>query len=566
MSYLVLARKFRPQNFDDVVGQEHITDILKKAIKANRVAHSYLFCGPRGIGKTSCARILAKTLNCEKGPADRPCDKCSACTEILKGNSFDVLEIDGASNRGIDEIRALRENVKFAPSYGKYKIYIVDEVHMLTAEAFNALLKTLEEPPPHVKFIFATTEPNKVPATIISRCQRFDFKRISSKTIVGVINEISKKENFKICEDAMYAIAKASAGSLRDALSVLDQISSISDKNVNVGDVYSMLGLVESELLFSMADALGRNDCVAVLKDLDNIIDKGKDLRQLLKDLLEHFRNLMIMKIGGVDLQKLVDYSGNIKERIYEQSKSFSLKDILRSIDMFIETQESARITESIRMSIEVAFAKLTYKGEDAGQASANVKAKDDKAEDKDGKAERKFSPAKIISNNRGYIDIEGSRPTSDTGDGIDTEAEFNEVPDAEDGGDVIDIEDDIAFNGPDLDIRSIVRIWDSLTYALSRRKMSAATYLQEGAPIIFTKNTLTVGFSNKHIFHKESLETKENIALVEEVFSEKLKTQIVIKYVSSDDKINEERKEDEEVKTAIDVFEGKIISRWHQE
>src|SRR3989339_209716 len=223
MSYLVLARKFRPQNFDDVVGQEHITDILKKAIKANRVAHSYLFCGPRGIGKTSCARILAKTLNCEKGPADRPCDKCSACTEILKGNSFDVLEIDGASNRGIDEIRALRENVKFAPSYGKYKIYIVDEVHMLTAEAFNALLKTLEEPPPHVKFIFATTEPQKIPATILSRCQRFDFRRVSVCQLVDHLKRILSCEKLSLSPTALTSIVREAQGSVRDALSLLDQ-------------------------------------------------------------------------------------------------------------------------------------------------------------------------------------------------------------------------------------------------------------------------------------------------------------------------------------------------------
>ncbi len=185
MSYLVLARKYRPQNFEELVGQDHITDLLRKSIESGRIAHAFLFCGPRGIGKTSCARILAKSLNCQNGPTLKPCGVCPACLEIANGNSFDVIEIDGASNRGIDEIRTLRENVKFAPSYGRYKIYIVDEVHMLTTEAFNALLKTLEEPPEHVKFIFATTEANKVPATILSRCQRFDFKRISLEIIDG---------------------------------------------------------------------------------------------------------------------------------------------------------------------------------------------------------------------------------------------------------------------------------------------------------------------------------------------------------------------------------------------
>ena len=209
MSYIVLARKHRPQNFDEVIGQEHITDLLKSAISSGRIGHAFLFCGPRGIGKTSCARILAKALNCQKGPSGKPCDACDSCLQIIKGNSFDVLEIDGASNRGIEEIRSLRENVKFAPSYGKYKIYIIDEVHMLTAEAFNALLKTLEEPPEHVKFIFATTSPNKVPSTIISRCQRFDFKRITLKIIAAMLTDIATKEKIQVDADALFAIAKA---------------------------------------------------------------------------------------------------------------------------------------------------------------------------------------------------------------------------------------------------------------------------------------------------------------------------------------------------------------------
>ena len=223
MSYLVLARKYRPQSFDELQGQEHITKILKQAIETKRIAHSFLFCGPRGIGKTSCARILAKSLNCQEGPTLKPCGVCFICQEIAKGNSFDVIEIDGASNRGIDEIRALRENVKFAPSYGRYKIYIVDEVHMLTSEALNALLKTLEEPPSQVIFIFATTEAHKVPSTILSRCQRFDFKRISLETISSNLKDISKKEGVKVQDEALFAIAKASSGSMRDALGILDQ-------------------------------------------------------------------------------------------------------------------------------------------------------------------------------------------------------------------------------------------------------------------------------------------------------------------------------------------------------
>ena len=277
MSYLVLARKYRPQTFDELVGQAHITELLRKSIESGRIAHAFLFCGPRGIGKTSCARILAKSLNCQNGPTLKPCGECPACLEIANGNSFDVIEIDGASNRGIDEIRTLRENVKFAPSYGRYKIYIVDEVHMLTSDAFNALLKTLEEPPEHVKFIFATTEVHKVPATILSRCQRFDFKRIQVEIIMDNLKGICVKENLKANEEALFAIAKASQGSMRDALSILDQLSALSDKGIDAADVFSMLGMVEIEFLFDLTDALIARNCVKALDIFNQVIERGKD-------------------------------------------------------------------------------------------------------------------------------------------------------------------------------------------------------------------------------------------------------------------------------------------------
>ena len=364
MSYLVLARKHRPQGFDELIGQEHIADILKKSIETKRVAQAFLFCGPRGVGKTSCARILAKCLNAEGGPTAKPDQKSFIAQEIQKGTHLDVIEIDGASNRGIDEIRLLRENVKFSPSYGRYKIYIVDEVHMLTTEAFNALLKTLEEPPEHVKFIFATTEPHKVPATIISRCQRFDFKRITVKTMVEVLESVCKKEKFHVDQEALYAIAKAAQGSLRDALGTLDQISVLHEKGISAQDVYSMLGLVEMQYLLELTDAVALKDCSVALKTLQNIIDKGKDMRQLTKDVTEHFRNLMVIKVGGKSLSKLVDYPAEIKDLLLEQCQKFSLKTILTAIDAFIRVQDVARITDSQRLPLEVAIAKLTYQDE----------------------------------------------------------------------------------------------------------------------------------------------------------------------------------------------------------
>ena len=256
MSYIVFARKYRPQNFDDIEGQSHITTTLKNAISQGRVAHAYLFAGPRGVGKTTTARILAKALNCEKGPTVKPCNSCRLCEEITQGSSLDILEIDGASNRGIDEIRNLRENVKFAPSKGSFKIYIIDEVHMLTSEAFNALLKTLEEPPKHVKFIFATTQVYKVPPTILSRCQRFDFRRISAKDIFKNLKMIIKAEKLSVDDDVLSLIAKCSDGSLRDGQVILDQIVSSVKGKVSLSEVSKMLGVIDEEVISGLAGAL----------------------------------------------------------------------------------------------------------------------------------------------------------------------------------------------------------------------------------------------------------------------------------------------------------------------
>jgi DNA polymerase-3 subunit gamma/tau len=254
MPYTVFALKWRPQDFNNIVGQNHIVNTLKSAIEKNRLAHAYLFAGPRGVGKTSTARILAKSLNCKSGPTLTPCQKCPSCLEIIQGRSLDVIEIDGASNRGIDEIRALRENVKFAPSSGKFKVYIIDEVHQITSDGFNALLKTLEEPPEFVKFIFATTHPHKIMPTILSRCQRLDFRRISVVEIIAQLERIVKAEKISVDKEVLFAIAKASDGSLRDAESILDQLVSFSKDQISLKDVGSVLGLVDQERSAPSAD------------------------------------------------------------------------------------------------------------------------------------------------------------------------------------------------------------------------------------------------------------------------------------------------------------------------
>src|SRR6185295_18638331 len=319
MAYQVIARKYRPQRFADVVGQEHVTQTLTNAIAQNRIAHAYLFCGPRGTGKTTVARIFAKCLNCTGGPKVDFAEDDPRCQEITEGRSIDVLEIDGASNNGVEQVRELRETVKYAPASSKFKIYIIDEVHMLSTAAFNALLKTLEEPPEHVKFLFATTDPEKVLPTILSRCQRFDLRRIPISLISKHLSEIAKKENVKIDAAALHAIARGAEGALRDAESTLDQLISFCGDKIEETDVLSMFGLTARSQVVALAAAVLDGEAETALRELNELAKHGKDLGRLLSDLLGHFRNLLIYQVSKGDL-KLLEVSEAEVVSLQEQS------------------------------------------------------------------------------------------------------------------------------------------------------------------------------------------------------------------------------------------------------
>ena len=357
MSYIVIARRWRPQVFEDIIGQDHVSKTLANAIANDRIAHAYIFTGPRGVGKTTTARILAKALNCEKGPTPVPCNECASCKAITEGNSMDVLEIDGASNRGIDEIRNLRENIRFTPSMGKYRIYIIDEVHMLTKEAFNALLKTLEEPPEHALFIFATTEIHKVPATILSRCQRFDFHRMPLKTIMEHIRHICEKDAIDADEDALLQIAKKADGSMRDAQSILDQIISFSGKKITFEDVAQALGVIHQDIYFELDALIRAKDLKGLILKSADIISSGYDLNEFLLGFEEHLRNILVTHtLGSTDL---LETSEEYLRRYKETADQYSENDLLAALQVVADTINAVKNSQQPQLKFELGLLRM---------------------------------------------------------------------------------------------------------------------------------------------------------------------------------------------------------------
>ena len=358
MSYQVLARKWRPQTFAEIVGQGATAETLKNAISQNRIAHAYLFAGARGVGKTTTARILAKALNCQQGPTVTPCNDCASCREVTSGQSIDVLEIDAASNRGIDEIRELRESVRYRAARDRYKVFIIDEVHMLTTEAFNALLKTLEEPPAHVVFILATTELHKVPGTILSRCQHFNFRAISYREILERLALIANEEQVRIGERALSAIARASEGSLRDGESLLDQAISLCGKEVKEEQVRDLLGVVPQQLLEDVADAVIARDSRQVLALVDQVLTSGRNPQQLVRELMGHFRNLLMIKIAGQD-SRLVSAPSEDLARLQTVSTQLSEEDLTRFFQILVATDGELRGSAHARLHLELGLVRM---------------------------------------------------------------------------------------------------------------------------------------------------------------------------------------------------------------
>ncbi len=357
MSYTVTALKWRPQRFDEVVGQEHITTTLKNAIEKGRIAHAYIFAGPRGVGKTTTARILAKRLNCLNPQGGEPCNECEMCKMFQSGQTMDVIEIDGASNRRIDEIRTLRESVKYAPTSGKYKIYIIDEVHMLTTESFNALLKTLEEPPEHTVFIFATTDIHKVPLTIISRCQRFDFRRIELSEIKKQLAKISKTEGIEIDDESLTIIAKKADGALRDAQSLFDQVISYCGTKITADEVRKMLNLIDEDIYFGVSKAVLEKDFRIAYETVQTLYENGWNFIDFVMGLIEHFRNIMALAVTGSS--KFIEASESTKLKYESLKKNFSEADLLRILTFLTRLLSDIKIAQNQKLTIEIGLSKL---------------------------------------------------------------------------------------------------------------------------------------------------------------------------------------------------------------
>jgi len=565
MAYQVLALKWRPSLFEQVVAQEHVTRTLQNAITSKRIANAYLFAGPRGIGKTTTARILAKALNCDKGPTPTPCNKCTNCEEIAAGRSLDVQEIDGASNRGIDEIRNLRENIRYTPSKSKYKIYIVDEVHMLTTEAFNALLKTLEEPPPHVLFIFATTEPHRVPATILSRCQRFDFKRIPIEVIINQLKLICSEEKVEIDDDSLMVIAKKADGSLRDAQSLLDQIISFAGNKIVVDEVLKALGAVNQELYFELTEIVQNKNLQAGLDFVEKIIGQGYDIDEFLLGAVEHFRNLLFVVTTGHT--RLIETSETFKARYQQEAQKFTPEDLLRYIKILSETEYAIKRSPNPRLKLEMAIVKIlkldrSVTFEDVISQLRQLQGQQDvittspAAEISGNKKTDLFiSPAKAKGNG-GTVSYNSTH--SETSTPVVSQPSTNEETRNEEV--VLSLED-------------IKSNWASIIAEVKKKRIALGFFLQEGVPVGLEGEILEIYFPKKNGFHLNSVDRGKEV--IQRVIQTLLGARVKLKLVHSTQKAvdvslknqlidahdtKSEQPMDPRIKKVLDVFGGELL------
>ncbi|MFH1995918.1 MAG: DNA polymerase III subunit gamma/tau [Candidatus Omnitrophota bacterium] len=533
MSHISFARKYRPQIFDEIIGQDHVVTTLKNAITMKRVAHAYIFSGPRGVGKTTTARILSKSLNCAKGPTVTPCNTCPSCKEITLGSGIDVLEIDGASNRGIDEIRSLRDSVKFSPGSGAYRIYIIDEAHMLTPEAFNALLKTLEEPPPHVIFIFATTRPLKIPLTILSRCQRLDFRRITTPVLIAALEKIAKSERLKVSDGALELVARYADGCMRDAEVLLDQLATFADGSVEADDVAKMVGLVPEDVLFALADTVSGADPASALSMIDQAVNDGKEAAQILIGLIGHFRDLAVFVVSNGSGAGTV-HSEHKASRLKEQAKNFSIETILYAMYTLSNAMDLMKKTQLVRVPLEMAMVKLCRKSgirsldeimERIRELETKIAAPSDPFTPSPGPR-----PVRQPENRAERSDAPRSREAPPDPDEIDEEYE-NTADEIEPSVRENMISREAPASGGD--VAAVAGVWQRILKHIGAKKISVASFLAHGRPVKLESGKLTIGLPKNSKFHKKMLEEPESRSVIEssvlEVMGKTLKISFVV-------------------------------------
>ncbi|QYK65056.1 MULTISPECIES: DNA polymerase III subunit gamma/tau [Paenibacillus] len=521
MEHIALYRAWRPQAFKDMVGQQHIIQTLQNAIRENRTSHAYLFSGPRGTGKTSAAKILAKAINCEHGPAPEPCNECEACKRITAGAVMDVQEIDAASNRGVEEIRDLRDKVKYAPTEVRHKVYIIDEVHMLTTEAFNALLKTLEEPPPHVMFILATTEPHRIPATIISRCQRFDFRRVSLEEQTERLDLICQQENIQADSDALQYIARLSDGGMRDAVSVLDQISSFTDGRVTYQQVLDMTGGIASEQFGKLALALLKEDVGTVLQMIENFMQEGKSADKCMENLLYYFRDLLMIKMvpqATKMTERVLD-----PERFKEVADAFTKEQLFAMIDTLNRYQSEMKYAVQPQTLFEVALLKLCSIPGEAGAIAQPTAQRSGAAADQEDVVMLKRQLAELekkleralqggLGAGAGQEASSGGRQASGGRAPAPRISAPAKLPSQLDRYIAEKSSEAFAAAG---------RKWSQILQGVKEAKVTVHAWFMDGEPVSVLEDSVLVAFKNN--IHRETTEKPANKQVIEKVLHEQL-------------------------------------------
>ena len=532
MAYTALYRKWRPKTFDDIIGQEHVTTTLKNQIANDRIAHAYLLCGTRGTGKTSTAKVMAKALNCLNPKDGNPCNECEMCKKISQGLAIDVTELDAASNNGIDKIRDIIDDTKYPPQEGKYKIYIMDEVHMLSMVAVNAFLKTLEEPPQNVIFILATTDPQRLPITILSRCQRFDFKRISIKDLTERLRTIVTAQGVLADDKSLDLIARVSDGAARDALSILDQAISMGDGSVNYDNLVEMLGLVTNEYLFDITSAIIEKNVEKAMVVIEKVVFAGKDMYLFIKDLIEHYRNLLMLKVTS-NPQEVLDMSLENIKLLDEQSKRIRVEEIMRDIRILQEAEGNAKLSKQARLYLELAAIKMCKIEYDT--SNEVILTRINKLEEA-----IKNGSIKVVQGNKTESVQKNNNLRNNIVNGGNN---IERKPKAQEKNSSLENSNSLGKSKTS----DVQRAWkDILETFKSRRAMIIFASIVTGKVVDCTDGIVTIKYDAQYSFNKQRLEKPENIKVINEVFSEVMRENLKVRFIVDGE--NEERKSTEDL------------------